>query len=290
MRLCGGLTAGASKVMGRSRFLFWDVGIDFDESWGDDVAPAAEPIILLRKAEEDLQNDTYWQFEAPEAAAAAVQFASGEANGAAVHPLAVLSYRQRRFPFSLDLDRIGSAPIEGGRSVPVPGFFDAKGDAIPGGPALDPFAIGEYVDLPDDARLTRPSFEPLPSGASAGIGGYRLPEGPAVQADLDYEQIFLPRRTRFDKGLDLEDLQVGLIRNLLSREAAGTSAARAQGKLARPREPVRSEAPKWAATDPLNLQPAAAEVPAWAERSPAAIADRSGKAGLVLVEAFELAA
>jgi hypothetical protein len=284
------------RVKGHGSFsiLFWDVGIDFDESWGDEVTPAAEPIVLLEKAGEDLANDSYWQFELPmaAAAAAAVQFAnSGEVGGGAVHPLATLAYRQRRFPFGIDLDRIGSAPINGARSVPVPAFFDADtGAAIVGDAALDPFAIGEYVDLDDEARLTRPSFEPLPAGVSAGIAGYLLPEGPVVEAEVDYEPIFLPRRTRFDQGLDLSDLHAGLIRNLVAREAAGkTRTQRTPGRLVRPRSQVESADSRWSAADPATLGERATGLPAWAGEAPTAIA-KADRGRPLVVETFELAA
>jgi hypothetical protein len=284
------------RVKGHGSFsiLFWDVGIDFDESWGDDVASAAQPIILLEKARADLENDSYWMFETAAAgvAAGALQFAAQDNASPAVHPLATLAYKQRRFPFGMELDHIGSAPIEGARSVPVPSFTnDEDGSPIAGAPALDPFAIGEYVDLPDEERLTRPSFEPLPAGASAGIQGYRLPDGEVVEADVDYEQIFLPRKSKFNQGLGLEDLHSDLIRSLLGDEAAGRSRARVRNRMARPRPPVRSEPAKWTIADEETLEAAPIESKDWKDQSPTALEQDKTKRGRTLIlESFELAA
>jgi len=276
------------RIKGHGSFsiLFWDVGIDFDESWGDDIAAAAEAVVLLTKAAEDLQNDTYWEFETP-GVAGMVHLISGPSAGAAVHPLSSLAYRQRRFPFGLELDRIGSAPVSGPRSVPVPAFHAPDGSAIPGDAALEPFAVGEYVDLDDEARLTRPSFEPLPAGVSAGIDGYLLPNGGAVEAPLDYEQIFLPRRTKFT-GLD--DIHVEQIRDMLGHEAAGRSLVRAPGKFARPRDKITAGQPKWVAADPLILAPLAdPAAPAWTDHAPTALSARR-KEVVVTLEAYEVAA
>lgn len=279
------------RIKGHGSFsiLFWDVDVDFDENWGDDVMPPSEPIVLLDKATEDLQNDTYWQFDAPAAAGAVHLATSAQGAGDAVHPLATLAYRQRRFPLGMALDRVGGSPISGPQSVPIPRFFAVDGSDIAGEPALEPFAAGEYVDLADSARLTRPSFEPMPAGVVAGIAGYQLPAGTVVEAAVDYEEFFLPRRTRFGHELHLADLHVGLIRNLIQHEAAGTSAVGPKGMHARPQEPVRVQSPAWVAAEIDTLRPLPSNAPRWATGAPSALAQARQTAASVLVEAFELA-
>lgn len=279
------------RIKGHGSFsiLFWDVDIDFDESWGDNVLPAAEPIVLLDKAAEDLWNDTYWEFEAP-AAAGAVHLASpAQGAGSAVHPLATLSYRQRRFPLGMALDRVGSSPIAGPRTVPVPAFFTTDDHKIEGDTALEPFAPGEYLDLADDARLTRPSFEPLPAGVAAGISGFSLGPGPEVQADIDYEEFFLPRMKRFEPEFHLVDLHHDLIVKLVANEAAGKSPVRLKERLAKRHEQVVKREPIWAAADLATLAPVATEAPRWTSHAPSALAQARAAATAVPVEAFEMA-
>jgi hypothetical protein len=279
------------RIKGHGSFsiLFWDVDVDFNESWGDDVLSAAEPIVLLDKAAEDLLNDTYWEFEASAAAAAVHVATSAQGAGSAVHPLTTLAYRQRRFPLGMSLDRVGSSPISGPRTVPIPKFFAADDSEIEGEPALEPFAAGEYVDLDDDARLTRPSFEALPAGVAAGISGYRLPEGPVVEAEVDYEEFFLPRLRRFEPEFHLIDLNPELIGTLMAHEAAGRSRVGMKARLAKPREPVRNSMPKWSAADLGTLRLVANEAPEWTSRAPSALA-QARPGAFVPVETFELAA
>ena len=54
---------------------------------------------------------------------------------------------------------------------------------------LDQFAVPEFLNLSDEDKLTRPSFETLPSGVATGSGGFAVPSAAAVEAALDYELV-----------------------------------------------------------------------------------------------------
>ena len=129
------------KGRGEISILFWDVGIDVDESWGDDVGASEARIALEALVAEDLRNPTNWLFDVPAQARSLINFA-GDRTGAdgLAHPLATLTYRQRRVPFGLRLDHVGSAGIDGLSLFPVPRMHAAAGHDLPGDTVTDPFA------------------------------------------------------------------------------------------------------------------------------------------------------
>jgi hypothetical protein len=57
----------------------------------------------------------------------------------------------------------------------------------PSTPLRSPFAAGQYLDLTEDERFTRPAFEPMVSGFEVTSAKTTL--GPATAADLRYEEI-----------------------------------------------------------------------------------------------------
>jgi hypothetical protein len=95
--------------------------------------------------------------------------------------------RQRVVPLGVLVERFGGAPIAGGpRSYTL--SYQIGGVAVPSGQTVrDAWAPGELFALDDDQKLSRPSFEHLPSG-HAGVGALGMTHGVArTGAQADYE-------------------------------------------------------------------------------------------------------
>ena len=63
-------------------------------------------------------------------------------------------------------------------------------DAAPAGAlseVTDLFSAGNFLDLTDDQKLSRPSFEPMPAGARIRPPGEAAPFAESRQAELRYE-------------------------------------------------------------------------------------------------------
>jgi hypothetical protein len=92
--------------------------------------------------------------------------AAGAADQVLAHPLGDLAVRQSVLPLGIALERLGAA------RPTAPGPFDISTfhvgtAAIPfqaTAELRDSFAPGQYLDLTDDEKLTRPAFEPFRCG------------------------------------------------------------------------------------------------------------------------------
>jgi hypothetical protein len=114
--------------------------------------------------------------------------------------------RQDVLPLGIEFTHLGRARV-------APDRFDVASITVNGVPSQPAairaaFAAGEYLDLSEDERLSRPAFEQFVAGFSAGSDA--VTSGPATRADLGYEEFVLgpdgvveepPRRHRPPLGI-----------------------------------------------------------------------------------------
>ncbi len=177
------------RAKGRGTFtiLFWDEDIEFDESWGREEEIERQRSNVAQLVLQDLNDRTHWRLELPQRGNSLVALAANlpadEGATMTAHPLSVLSFTQSRVPFGMELQRYGTAQIDGTRLFPVPQLVNDAGESLGTTQVLtEHFAISEYVDLPEDDRLSRPGFQPLPAGVATSSGGYILPAQPPKEA------------------------------------------------------------------------------------------------------------
>ena len=177
------------RVKGKASLslFFFSISIPIHYSSGDEEVGSvsqADAAALLTAA---LADPASWETTRPLGAAALVAVRPPGASGLAAHPAGRLGVRQSVLPLGVDVSHVGPAAI-------APDRFDITTLTVNGTAAsLDtvraPFAAGEFVELSDDQKLSRPAFEPFLAGVSAG--GAAVSAGPVVAADLSYEQITL---------------------------------------------------------------------------------------------------
>ena len=181
------------KVDGRAKlslFLF-SITIPIRGTFGDSVTQPALPLVdaaaMLLAA---LNDEASWETALPARGGPLVTLvgrASGEAASAA-HPLGRLALRQFALPLEIELTRVGGARA-------APDRFEIASVRVAGGSATRPpvlrapFAAGQYLDLSEDEKLGRPSFEPMVAGFE--VGGQGATFAPAQTADLTYEEIVI---------------------------------------------------------------------------------------------------
>jgi hypothetical protein len=164
--------------------------IGFDVTIGSAVEEEPQRVDLGELLRDALLADDAWSGELPPGGGTGVSLRSLDpAAGLVVHPLGRFSVRQRALPLELPITRYGAA-----RPAPyTPTTFAVTslavgGSALPGIPVTDDFAAGQFVELSDDERLSRPGFEAMPSGATSGMPRYRWPVdagGAPVQATVE---------------------------------------------------------------------------------------------------------
>ena len=119
-----------------------------------------------------------------------VRVAPADAAGTevTVHPMGMFDVRQHAVPLETQITRVGASPVpQGLRRVHlgVPLI-----DTMPAGAlseVTDLFSAGSFLDLSDDQKLSRPSFEPMPAGVRIRPGGEVAPFDASREAQLRYE-------------------------------------------------------------------------------------------------------
>lgn len=158
--------------------LFLDVCVPFDAKFGEgrkNELPPSDPWPLLKGALEAAES---WSAEIAADVSPAVALRPPEDPATLLlHPMGAATLRQKVLPFNRTLERFGQFSIEGPNryeieSVSV-GGVSATGWAV----ARDDFAPGDFEDLSETEKLSRPSFEPMDAGVRVG--------GDSVGASLD---------------------------------------------------------------------------------------------------------
>jgi hypothetical protein len=168
--------------------LFWDVTAHFHASWGSsDNAGPPPSIELVGSVANALAQPESWEGQLPAGGDGIVSLISRDRDGVVVHPLGALTLRQRTAPIGLKLDRLGQAPLTNARRVDFgqATFGPQNTPAADSTPVTDKFAAAQYLDMSDDEKLSRPSFEDFAAGMQLTPVGELT--GTVVETDVAYE-------------------------------------------------------------------------------------------------------
>ena len=151
--------------------LFFSVSIPIDHTFGTDYGQTQQALVdagaALNTALDDPAN---WQAMQPSGADALVALRAATPNAQdaiALHPAGQLAMRQDAFPFGIEITHIGAGRVTAERFDVIAVTVNTTTLAVDGHEVSElraPFAAGEYVDLTDDDRLSRPAFEKFIAG------------------------------------------------------------------------------------------------------------------------------
>jgi hypothetical protein len=155
--------------------LFFSVGIDFEVAWGDISTPALPSVAVGPLIREALSAPESWHTELPTGDALVTLRTVDVSGDVVAHPLGSLVGVQKIVPLGLDIDRVG-------RSVPSDGRrFDITKVTIGGAQVQNPtfrdehFARAEYVDVSEEDKLSKPSFERFTAGVAVSTDAFGVP-------------------------------------------------------------------------------------------------------------------
>jgi hypothetical protein len=176
---------------GKIGFLFFSKKVTFDFTWGpaqDTSLPPIQVMPLLVAEYKKLEN---WRAALPPANTLTVSLrALPEGDTTLVlHPLGRLAVSQRAVPLDVDITKVGSQrPSDATRfRLSVINGLDKSGDVD------EAFALGQFQDFDDAAKLSKPAFEPLPGGLEAAPSGGYYRTGNAAKRNVRYETVVLDR-------------------------------------------------------------------------------------------------
>ncbi len=176
-----------------AHILFITVSVGFDHTWGDPnqvSLPGEDPTPKLLAALSDIRS---WNAALPSDAerAASLVAPAPDSKTVVVHPLGKLGVTQKILPLGLRLTRFGSAAPIGVDQFDI-GDVTMNGHAVPktGYTTIaENFAPGQFQELSDDAKLSRPSFEPHSAGVQ--LTADAVATGTVQPLDVDYETILV---------------------------------------------------------------------------------------------------
>lgn len=178
------------KGHGSISLLFFDIGVDFEESWGEEAQEELPPIRVMDLLSAELQKAENWRAFLPAGTSIPVSIRKmPEAEAALImHPVGVLRVAQRAMPLQLTLDKIGTRKPEDVTkvSLSVSGTGLARKDD-----AFDKFAPAQYQNFSDSDKLSKPAFADEIAGLDLSASGNDMRSSVAVRRVVLYEEIIL---------------------------------------------------------------------------------------------------
>jgi hypothetical protein len=215
--------------------LFFDVDLDIPRIvWGDGdptPPPQVHPQLLVH---DELTKPACWEARLPPDTDMLVRLADLPDDATVVvHPLGALEARQHLLPLETVIDRLGPNSVDVTRvNLGAPTVGGNPAAAVSN--AADLFSPGEFLNLTDDEKLSRPAFEPFPSGiviaASTSI------HGNASDTDYHWDTI-CPNRPSPRTTMEFTSL-MGVHDAMFASGAAGRGFVSASNPYDVPQEPV----------------------------------------------------
>jgi uncharacterized protein DUF6603 len=197
-----GPTPWDAKGSASLTILFFEISVDFHVTWGDPppaIAPATEDLLALLQRE--LADTRNWRADLPAANHLHVSLRTIEPPAGqqwlVIHPAGVLTFSERSLPLEdYPIDRFGNKKPLNERRFKLTGA-NANGASIPADyqGVREQFAPGQFTDLSDGEKLSRRSFERLPSGFAL-TGTSNLVAGMPISRPVVYELSYLHREER----------------------------------------------------------------------------------------------
>jgi len=209
--------------------LCFSVSASVDATWGQSITPAPPPEKVLPDLLPALQDPNNWSAGLPDGDTQAVTVSAPPPSPQTVlvHPMGTLTVREKIVPLDLPIAHYkGGTPSDGN-------MFSISDVQINGSTATmdffpDYFAAGQFIDLSDADKLSRPSFESYHAGAK--IGSKNLCSGPDSARDVTYDEYFIDDPNSCSRHSPLPYLMPADVHIALSRQgAAFTAGARYSG-------------------------------------------------------------
>ena len=178
------------KGHGSISLLFWDIDVDFEETWGEDRREELPPIEVLPLLVGEINKSENWRAFLPAGTSLPVSVRKMPESEAALmlHPVGVLRVSQRALPLQLKLDKVGTRKpkdVNKLSMVVTSGGLARKDDAF------DQFAPAQYQNFSDADKLSKPAFSKEKAGLDLSASGADFRSSHMVRRVVLYEEIIL---------------------------------------------------------------------------------------------------
>lgn len=190
--LIEGPTPWHIKGHGSIGFLFFDVSIPFEHTWGETQNEILPSITILPILKSELENEANWKVKLPVRGSLLVtvnKLVENTDNALLIHSTGTLQLSQRKAPLKLILDKFGNqAP---GDVNNLDFAVTAGSTALSSNVLYEKFATGEFKKLSESDKITKPGFESYKGGLEVfpANGNYNTLQ--AIQRNIRYETIII---------------------------------------------------------------------------------------------------
>jgi len=176
-----------AKGRGSIGFLFFEISADFDRTWSDPITTTLPSILVLPFLAAEIVKPEGWTTHLPTGSGKTLVNLRQlpETDALVLHPLGTLTIVQRALPLNVRVDRVGGQATADGKQFSVDAA-QGKGLrrlSVPG----DKFAMGQFQNLSDADRLSRPGYESQDAGVELGGDGNALTTTRVVRRSARYE-------------------------------------------------------------------------------------------------------
>ena len=226
------------KATATFEILWWDVSIRVDKTLVEgDLPPSLPPVDVMPQLKAALQDPANWNGQLPAGQRPVVTFraAAGTATEVLLHPLGTLTVKQGIVPLNLDISRFGQGTPAGAHRFTITSATIGGQSQTPQ-PATDFFAPAQFLDMSDDEKLSRPSFEPMTAGVSFGSGEFAITDDSGDWLEvpsIEFETILMDKQAGTSRPSSTNDHYQLSVANLSTQArfgAAGASDLRRTGR------------------------------------------------------------
>jgi hypothetical protein len=226
------------KAKATFEILWCDVSIRFDKTLVEgEKPPLPEPVDVLAQLKEALGHPGNWigQLPAGQRQMVTLRARSGTATDVLLHPLGTLTVKQNIVPLEMDISRFGAAPPAGTRRFSI-SSVSLAGQSQTVQPVRDFFAPAQFLEMSDDDKLSRPSFEQMAAGVTIGSDAFAFSGQTEDWLEVDaieFETIIVDKahnETRSSAPEEPYALSLALLGTQAQFGAAGASELRHTGR------------------------------------------------------------
>lgn len=179
-------------IVGRGEIslLFFDIGVDFETTWGEDRRDELPAIPILPLLEAELKKADNWRALPPVGVNLSVSLRSMSSSEAemVLHPVGVLRISQRKMPLGLRLDTIGTQKPNDVSKVAIAVM---GGGLAKTGDVFDKFAPAQFQKFTDAEKVSKSAFSTELAGLDLSAAGADMRSSRMVRRDVRYEEIII---------------------------------------------------------------------------------------------------
>ena len=233
-----GPTPWRARGTGSVSFFFFSISADFDVTWGESRNTSLPDIEILPRFLEELNKREQWSTVLSIGKNLLVSLRKLEEASPpplVLHPAGSLVVQQKLLPLSVKIEKVGNQKTSDIQKVEITGA-DSSGVNLDIRPVDEDFARGQYQNLSDAEKLSKPSFEKMPGGVQLSLGGVNIKNGKMVRKKVEYEITIVDKEIQkpLKKGLLYAQFGVLFANFLRGNSASKSVLSKASGEKLQP--------------------------------------------------------